>query len=185
MQQVAKQDESHPLEKYVYERGTALALDEVQLLAQACPDAPRWPSTAWQAFLSHDKEDERHILLLARSPMGQLLGWLAGGGVLETAELEFVLVAPMARGLGIGRGLVCSWLKRMAEKGAREALLEVRPSNTAALRVYAELGFEVTGRRKGYYEEPKEDALLMRRALTDLDSLNGVCGRQLPRDGQV
>jgi ribosomal-protein-alanine N-acetyltransferase len=51
-------------------------------------------------------------------------------------------------------------------RGAGEILLEVREGNEAALGLYGSLGFREEGRRKGYYGEPVEDAVLMRMKLT-------------------
>jgi [ribosomal protein S18]-alanine N-acetyltransferase len=77
-------------------------------------------------------------------------------------ELEFVFVAPEARGQGIGRMLIrtiCAWARDL---GADEMRLEVRASNTHALRLYERCGFLIEGRRPGYYADPREDAVLMR-----------------------
>jgi ribosomal-protein-alanine N-acetyltransferase len=85
-------------------------------------------------------------------------------GVAE-CEIEFAMVQPDARRRGAGRTLVreaAEWAERM---GAKELWLEVRESNEAARRLYAACGFAVTGRRRGYYADPAEDALLMRLAL--------------------
>ena len=50
--------------------------------------------------------------------------------------------------------------------GARSISLEVRPSNTAAISLYKKLGFEEIGLRRGFYREPKEDALILNLDLT-------------------
>jgi ribosomal protein S18 acetylase RimI-like enzyme len=51
------------------------------------------------------------------------------------------------------------------QAGCQIATLEVRPSNLAALKLYERLGFREIGRRKGYYTDTREDALLMRASL--------------------
>jgi ribosomal-protein-alanine N-acetyltransferase len=50
-----------------------------------------------------------------------------------------------------------------ARRGARRATLEVRRSNEGALRLYERFGFTVTGMRRGYYDKPLEDALVLWR----------------------
>src|SRR5215831_13717166 len=53
---------------------------------------------------------------------------------------------------GVGRRLLSYLLERAAASGMSEAFLEVRPSNTAAIRLYQSLGFEPVGTRRGYYQ---------------------------------
>lgn len=64
------------------------------------------------------------------------------------------------RGKGVGRELL-SELFRQACPGAFAFTLEVRVSNSAAIHLYESLGFESLGVRRGFYEKPKEDALIM------------------------
>ena len=60
-----------------------------------------------------------------------------------------------------------SLIERAAEAGVGEAFLEVRPSNTAAIRLYQSLGFEQVGMRRGYYQAAsgREDAVVLKRVL--------------------
>ena len=74
-------------------------------------------------------------------------------------------VAPEWRMRGLGRFLLRLARDMGARRGAREAWLEVRASNLPALALYRYLGFSETGRRKGYYSRPREDALLLRAPL--------------------
>lgn len=68
---------------------------------------------------------------------------------------------------GIGRHLLCYLLDRAWSAGMTEAFLEVRPSNTAAIRLYQSLGFEQVGIRRGYYQAVggREDAAVLKLAL--------------------
>jgi [ribosomal protein S18]-alanine N-acetyltransferase len=76
-----------------------------------------------------------------------------------------VAVTPGRRGDGIGRALVRHLLDGSIARGCRTATLEVRPANTPARRIYDSLGFRVVGRRRGYYADTGEDALVMAREL--------------------
>jgi ribosomal-protein-alanine N-acetyltransferase len=67
---------------------------------------------------------------------------------------------------GTGRFLLGLVLDLGKRRGASACFLEVRESNAAALGLYRTAGFEEAGRRKGYYRQPREDALLLRRALS-------------------
>lgn len=80
-------------------------------------------------------------------------------------ELLHLVVAPQQRRLGVGESLLRAALLDFAGHGYTTCLLEVRASNAAALGLYAKLGFLQVGRRKGYYRQPVEDALLMNRSL--------------------
>ena len=68
---------------------------------------------------------------------------------------------------GVGRRLLTALIERAALAGMVEAFLEVRPSNTAAIRLYLALGFQQVGTRRGYYQATgwREDAAVLKRAL--------------------
>ena len=67
---------------------------------------------------------------------------------------------------GLGRQVLLSLLECAGAAGAGEAFLEVRPSNTTAIRLYLALGFEQVGMRRGYYQavNGREDAAVLKRA---------------------
>ncbi len=142
-------------------------LSDVKALARSCAEAPHWPPDSWQNFVqpSPHAGDRRSVLLLALEPRGELVGWLAASGIYETAELEFLLVHPAHRGRGVAGRLMEHWLRWAKGEGALEAVLEVRPTNTAAIRLYGKYGFVERGRRQRYYQNPLEDALLLWRCL--------------------
>jgi ribosomal-protein-alanine N-acetyltransferase len=81
-----------------------------------------------------------------------------------------VAVAPASRGQGIGRTLLDAVLAAIVRAGTRRVFLEVRVSNTAACRLYAGAGFREVGRRRGYYDHPREDALILARDLTPAET---------------
>jgi len=68
---------------------------------------------------------------------------------------------------GVGRRLLSVLIERATSGGMAEAFLEVRPSNTGAIRLYLSLGFEQAGMRRGYYQAAngREDAAVLRRVL--------------------
>jgi ribosomal-protein-alanine N-acetyltransferase len=85
--------------------------------------------------------------------------------VLDQGELGNVAVAPEWRGRGISRRLLDAVARRARERGVRELFLEVRVSNNTARQLYQSYGFREVGRRRNYYMEPVEDALVMRKDL--------------------
>ena len=100
---------------------------------------------------------------------GYLILWL----VVDEAQIQNIAVHPGYRGLGVSRLLLRQGLQEARRRGATWASLEVRPSNLAARRLYASLGFEEMGRRSAYYQPDGEDALLLNADLAWLDRHEG------------
>ena len=145
-------------------RAMAADLPAILNLVRSCDDAPGWTDAVWHDFAAARRPGEPgRLLLLVQAGGGELCGLLAATSLMGRTELEAVLVARSARRQGIGRALVVAWLSWAQGEGATEAMLEMRPSNIAALALYRCLGFAVQGRRPAYYREPPEDALLMGR----------------------
>lgn len=99
---------------------------------------------------------------------------IIGYGVLRVAAGEAhvlnVCIEPDRQGSGLGSALMQQLLDLARRQGARSALLEVRPTNQSAIRLYHRLGFNEIGRRPGYYPADKgrrEDALVMSMELLD------------------
>jgi [ribosomal protein S18]-alanine N-acetyltransferase len=96
---------------------------------------------------------------------------LIGYGIMSTgageAHILNLCVCESYRCLGVGRTLLEHLLARAGAGGSSEAYLEVRPSNTAAIRLYQTLGFEPIGIRRGYYQAVggREDAAVLRLPL--------------------
>ncbi len=96
----------------------------------------------------------------------------AGYGIMSVgageAHILNVCIRDDYRGRGFARKLLSYLLERARAGGMREAFLEVRPSNTAAARLYHSMGFEQVGMRRGYYQATvgREDAAVLRRVLT-------------------
>ena len=82
---------------------------------------------------------------------------------LVEGDITNVCVREADRRKGIGRKLVERLIGETAKRGVSTWHLEVRQSNESAIRLYESLGFVQDGLRKGYYEAPKEDAVLMSR----------------------
>jgi len=81
--------------------------------------------------------------------------------VLDEAHVTNVAVHPAYRGRHIGRALMLELIRRAKARGATRMTLEVRPSNTVARSLYKSLGFVEKGIRKKYYQDNKEDAIVM------------------------
>ena len=83
--------------------------------------------------------------------------------ILEEAHITLLMVHPSYRKRGLGQLLLFSLLREAVKCKLERATLEVRASNQAALSLYQKFGFKVAGRRKGYYQQTGEDALILWR----------------------
>jgi ribosomal-protein-alanine N-acetyltransferase len=92
---------------------------------------------------------------------GRVDGYICFWRILDEAHLLNLAVDPEARRKGIARRLLTGMLDVCASEGGRSVWLEVRPSNSAALELYQEMGFKHIGRRPLYYSDTGEDALVM------------------------
>lgn len=126
---------------------------EVEQMSYSIP----WSEVTFRGLLQrHDAE--MVVASLADRVIGHAIYWY----VLDQGEVGNVAVAPDVRGLGAGAKLVGEIITRAAGRGVRELFLEVRPSNANARHLYAKYGFVQVGRRKNYYQQPIEDALVLR-----------------------
>ena len=100
----------------------------------------------------------------------------------EEAQVTNIALTSAQRGRGLGKVLMAKLMRAAAERGAERMTLEVRPSNTPALRLYEGLGFAAIGVRKKYYQDNDEDAILMWHTKLK-DFVNERCaGETDPRD---
>jgi ribosomal-protein-alanine N-acetyltransferase len=98
---------------------------------------------------------------------GRVTGYAGIWVVFEEARITNVAVSSAHRSRGIGRALMLAMEDVTRDKNGRRILLEVRPSNTVALKLYYSLGYYEIGRRKAYYADNQEDALILCKNLTD------------------
>ena len=96
---------------------------------------------------------------------GALVGYLCLWEIGGELHITNIAVARAHRRQGIARWMLTEILEDARRRGARTVFLEVRPTNTEALGLYEALGFHVIGRRKGYYYDTGEDALVMEAGL--------------------
>jgi ribosomal-protein-alanine N-acetyltransferase len=119
-------------------------------------------SVPWsrEALLEELDNPNAHYVVCCDSE-GSVVGYIGSRIVLDEADITNVAVRPPYRRRGIAARLVSMMLEQMAAKGVVSVLLEVRESNLPAQNCYAQAGFTVVGRRKNYYENNGEDALIM------------------------
>lgn len=92
---------------------------------------------------------------------GRVAAYVGVISVPPEGEITNVAAHPDFRRRGIASEVLTFLEKEAAERGIDSLFLEVRRSNTAAQSLYLKMGFSVIGERKGFYKNPKEDAVLM------------------------
>ena len=130
-------------------------LDALVELERQCFSVP-WT----RAQIAAELPDGHHEFLAAEAD-GKLLGYVGMMYVLDEGYISNVAVAPDCRRQGIASALIAALLRRAKELQLSFVTLEVRESNAPAIALYERFGFAPVGRRKGYYDAPNEDAILM------------------------
>lgn len=139
-----------------------MTLDDVDVLAGL--DA--------QCFDEDDAWDREDFLFAAESPDSEFIVAELDGKIIacagvefffDNAELQTIAVAPNYRGKGIGQKLLLRLFGAVINHGLAMMILEVRPSNTSAIKLYEKFGFQVVDCLEDFYGN--EDALVMLRNL--------------------
>ena len=130
-------------------------------------------SAPWdEASIRAELENPLALWLVAverkTGPDEDVLGYAGSQTVFEDADILNVCVAPEARRRGIAEALMTELERRLIPRGAERITLEVRASNVPAIRLYQKLGYAQVGVRRGYYEKPREDALILQKELVIL-----------------
>ncbi len=94
-------------------------------------------------------------------PRPPIVGYGGMWLMVDEAHISTLASHPDWRRQGVGELLLAAMIDRAAEIGAEMVTLEVRVTNTIAQALYRKYGFQVAGRRKGYYSDNGEDALIM------------------------
>lgn len=143
---------------------TAGDIPAIMNLERQCATAGHW--TEEQYRRAFQREGTTRLVLLAEEASTQaetgVLGFLVAHHLSPEWELENIVVAPTSRRKGLGNRLLNALLQSAKETNSTMVFLEVRESNTAARTLYEKAGFEQTRRRKSYYTNPIEDAILYR-----------------------
>ncbi len=108
---------------------------------------------------------------------GRIVGYICLWEVADELHITNVAVHPDTRRRGVARALLESVFERGRASRSRLVLLEVRPSNNEALALYESFGFRVVGRRRGYYYDTGEDALVMEATMASTGAADAPRGR--------
>jgi len=146
-------------------------LEQVKVIDQLSFSLP-WSDNAYRYEIT---ENPASLLWVAETAnrKHRVCGMVAVWLILDETHIATLGVHPDYRGIGIGNQLLSVALEETARQGAKLATLEVRESNKVAQNIYRKFGFEKVGRRRRYYQDNREDAILM-----TLKSLREYQGRE-------
>ena len=141
---------------------TSAHLDEVADLERVCFSTP-WSRN----MLAEELDNACSAFLVALDDDGSVVGYAGLLVIADEGYITNVAVRPESRRGGVAGQLLDVFLKFAEANQLAFLTLEVRESNYAAITLYGSRGFRATGRRKNYYEHPKEDAIIMTREFGD------------------
>ena len=117
-------------------------------------------SDAWSEHSIRTELTNQLALWLVAVEGDTVAGYIGSQTVLGEADMMNLAVRPEYRRRGLGRQLVEELIRRL---DAAQLTLEVRVTNLPAQKLYESMGFTQVGRRKNYYEKPREDALILQK----------------------
>ena len=139
-------------------------VDRLVEIAEGLEQAPQWPRSVYVSLLEN-AGGERVVLVAEEAGSGAVAGFVVARLIPPEADLESIAVAGDFQRRGVARELFSALAGVLERSGIAEIMLEVRAGNDSALGLYGCLGFAEEGRRRGYYADPVEDAVLMRLRL--------------------
>src|ERR1700686_1420437 len=143
---------------------TPADIPALMALEERAATAAHWSREQYETVFSGEAPPRTALIV---EEEGGVQGFIAGRALGEEWEIENIAVTRPARRRGLGTRLLAEFLDLARRRGADTVFLEVRESNLAARRLYEKWAFVVSGRRKRYYREPEEDAVVYRLGLPD------------------
>ena len=120
-------------------------------------------SDPWSENSIASELDNKLAFWLVASDGDRVAGYIGSQTVMDETDMMNVAVHPDFRRQGIAEALVNALVEDLQKMGSHSLTLEVRASNVPAISLYEKLGFSEIGRRKNYYRNPREDALILRK----------------------
>ena len=120
-------------------------------------------SDPWSEKSVASELDNKLAFWLVAAEEDTVAGYIGSQTVIDETDMMNVAVHPDFRRKGIAEALVNTLVGNLKKMGSRCLTLEVRASNAPAIALYEKLGFAEIGRRKNYYRNPREDALILRK----------------------
>ncbi len=120
-------------------------------------------SSPWSNRCLEKELKKSHSLWLVAVEEDTVAGYIGSQRAGDEADMMNLAVRLDYQGKGVGKMLVEALEQEMKAVGVRCLTLDVRESNLIAIGLYQKFGFQQAGRRKGYYRNPREDGLVLRK----------------------
>ena len=121
------------------------------------------PNSVLLGLFAKDKTDKAKLGDKQSKNNEELLSIGCFWEILDEAHITLLAVHPHYQSRGLGQAMLLALMAQATERGLERATLEVRASNLPALSLYKKFGFKLAGRRRGYYKQTLEDALIFWR----------------------
>ena len=135
-------------------------VDAVHALDVKCFSLP-WPKRSYYFEVRDNQAAHNWVAEINTGGETRIVGFIVCWLLVEDIHIATIAVDQAFRRQGIASALLRLCFRQLAPLGAMRATLEVRVTNTAAQKMYRRFGFEVVGRRRDYYSDTHEDAILM------------------------
>lgn len=159
LKQSLNSEMSEDLNSLVIEKMKQEDLDQVMEIEEKSFSDP-WD----RSFFSQDIDNPSALPLVAKVSE-RVTGYVCLWKMLDEIQITNIAVSPHMRRRGIGKQMMEKMLRKAQEEDYRRITLDVRISNQPGIGLYEKFGFREAGRRKNYYRQPPEDALILEKVL--------------------
>lgn len=135
---------------------------DVEIVVRLEKQAP----SPWGRSLIKDELNRNHSFTLVAAVADEVVGWCCSRYVQDEAELLKISVAESWRRRSVAKLMLAALEKQLRTVAVLTLYLEVRSENLPALSFYRQAGFTVTGRRINYYSQPRDDAVILRKPIS-------------------
>ena len=135
---------------------------DVEIVVRLEKQAP----SPWGRSLIKDELNRNHSFTLVAVVADEVVGWCCSRYVKDEAELLKISVAQSWRRRSVAKFMLAALEKQLRTVAVLILYLEVRSENLPALSFYRQVGFTVTGRRINYYSQPRDDAVILRKPIS-------------------
>lgn len=137
-------------------------IEAIVALEQDC-NLSSWGIAGYEKELTNSD-----AILMVALWQSKFAGFFSGRVLIDEFELFTIAIVPQLRRKRIAQRLMQKSYRELQQRNIHKCFLEVRASNQPALELYQSFGFELIGKRRNYYQNPKDDALLMRKFISRL-----------------